>query len=192
MAFNPTIFSMMVVTDTCAVWNLLSSRKLSRAAHEGKVTFCLTPMVLYECLQKPRKVLTTQMQELIRRLTTARSQGNFPVQGCDIEDLITVSRDAPSALSSGELSCIAAAFRITTLSFMTDEKKARHYAENQLRLKVETTPRLYGWLHFRGYLSDSDHTEILAEHEIFERRPLTKFFDEAYHIALQHRLMSRG
>lgn len=191
MAFNPTKFSMMVVTDTCAVWNILSSRKLSQAAREGRVTFCLTPMVLYECLKKPRKILTIEMQELIRRLTNARNQGNFPVQSCDIEDLVTVSRNAPSALSSGELSCIAAAFRIPTLSFMTDERKARHYAENNLQLKVETTPRLYGWLHFRGYLSDSDHAEVLAEHEIYERRPLTKFFDEAYRTALQHRLMSQ-
>ena len=162
MAFNPTKFSMMVVTDTCAVWNILSSRKLSQAARDGKVTFCLTPMVLYECLQKPRKILTIQMQELIRRLTSSRNQGNFPVQGCDIEDLITVSRDAPSALSSGELSCIAAAFRIPTLSFMTDERKARQFAENHLRLVVETTPRLYGWLHFRGYLNPESVTSTEA------------------------------
>ncbi len=189
MAFNPTVFSMMVVTDTCAVWNILSSRKLSQAAREGKVTFCLTPMVLYECLQKPRKILTSQMEELIRRLNISRRNGDFPVQGCDINDLLTISRGAPSGLGSGELSCIAAAFRITSLSFMTDERKARIYAENNLRLKVETTPRLYGWLHFKGYLTDSDHADVLSEHEIYERRPLTPFFNEAYESALQHRLM---
>ena len=54
MALDPTQFSMMAVTDTCSVWNMLSSRKLYQAAVNAKLHFCVTPMVLYECLQKPR------------------------------------------------------------------------------------------------------------------------------------------
>lgn len=72
---------------------------------------------------------------------------------------------------------------------MTDERQARHFAENKLALRVETTPCLYGWLHFQRHLVDGDHMEILAEHARLERRPLTRFFETAYHSALQYRLI---
>jgi len=78
-----------------------------------------------------------------------------------------------------------------TLGVMTDEKLARRYAEKQLVLKVETTPRLYGWLHFQGHLSDADHGEVVAEHEKYENRPLTKFFQSAYESALHQRLYEK-
>jgi hypothetical protein len=71
---------------------------------------------------------------------------------------------------------------------MTDERQARLYSEQSLRLIVETTPKLYAWLHYNRHLSDGDHGEVIAEHEKYERRPLTKFFNEAYVAALQYRL----
>lgn len=179
----------MVVTDTCSVWNLLSARKLYYATFAAKLTFCITPMVLYECVQKKRKVVTDQMRELIARLERARKSGKFPMQECGLDDLLAVTRVAPAGLSSGELSCIAVVYRITTMAVMTDERQARHFAREGLRLNVETTPRLYGWLHFHKHLLDGDHAEIVAEHEKYERRPLTKFFNEAYESALQYRLM---
>lgn len=191
MAFDPRSFQPMVVTDTCAVWNILSARKLYRAAMTAKVTFCMTPMVLYECVHKPRKAYTPEMVELLGRLRSVRAEGAFPIQACELDDLLTVSLKAPARLSSGELSCIAMAYRISTIAVMTDERPARHYAEEKLNLRVETTPRLYGWLHFHRHLSDGDHPEIVVEHEQHERRPLTKFFNEAYEVALQYRLMNR-
>jgi hypothetical protein len=192
MAFDPTEFCRMVVADTCSVWNILSAKKLYGASRGAHVTFCVTPMVLYECLQKPRKVLTPEMTTLIDRLLAARAQGSFPIQACDLEDLLALSQGAPVGLSSGELSCIATAMKMRTLAFMTDEKKARHHAKERLNLRVETTPRLYGWLHFHRHLDDGDHLEIIREHEVHERRPLTKFFQEAYESALQYRLMARS
>lgn len=192
MAFDPRSFQPMVVTDTCAVWNILSARKLYRAAITAKVTFCITPMVLYECVHKPRKAFTPEMIELLERLRSARAEGVFPIQACDLDDLLTVSLNAPTRLSSGEISCIAMAYRISTVAVMTDERLARRYAEEKLSLRVETTPRLYGWLHYHRHLSDGDHLEILAEHEQHERRPLTKFFNEAYEVALQYRLMNQS
>ena len=71
---------------------------------------------------------------------------------------------------------------------MTDEKLARRYSEGSLGLKVESTPRLYGYLHYHRHLTDEDHSSVLAEHERYERRPLTKFFNEAYSEALRCRL----
>lgn len=189
MVFDPRSFSPMAVTDTCSVWNLLSARKLYRATFTANLTFCITPMVLYECIKKKRKLVTDEMRELIARLETVRKNGAFPLQGCELEDLLAVTQTAPTGLSSGELSCIAVVYRITTMAVMTDERQARYFAREKLGLRVETTPRLYGWLHFNRYLLDGDHAEVVAEHEQYERRPLTKFLDEAYESALQYRLM---
>lgn len=60
MAIDPTIFSQMVVADTCSVWNMLSSKKLFEASKSAKVHFCITPMVLYECLSKPRTLVNPE------------------------------------------------------------------------------------------------------------------------------------
>ncbi len=190
MSFDPRSFSPMAVTDTCSVWNLLSARKLYRAALNANLTFCITPMVLYECLHKKRKLVTDEMRELISRLQVSRNNGGFPLQGCELEDLLAVTQAAPAGLSSGELSCIAVLYRIRTMAMMTDERQARHFAQEKLGLRVETTPRLYGWLHYNRHLLDGDHTEIVAEHEKYERRPLTKYLNEAYESALQYRLMA--
>lgn len=191
MFFDPRKFHQMLVTDTCSVWNLMSTRRLFQAACSAKVYFCITPMVLFECLFKPRKSTTPEKTELINRLRQARKTGAFPVQACDIDDLAEITRGAPKGLGSGELSCIAVAYRIMTFGVMTDEKLARRYVEKQLTLKVETTPRLYGWLHFQGYLSDADHGEVIAEHEKYENRPLSKFLQSAYESALHQRLYEK-
>lgn len=190
MAIDPTTFSRMAVADTCSVWNILSSRKLFQAAKAANVHFCITPMVLYECLSKPRSSITPEKQEMISRLEKARQNGDFPIQECQLEDLAELARQAPSGLGSGEMSCIAMAYRIRSIAFMTDEKKARNFAENKLSLTVETTPKLYAWLHYKRVLSDGDHQDIINEHENYEKMPLTKFLQIAFEEALRCRLLS--
>lgn len=191
MALDPTRFAMMAVSDTCSVWNVLSSRRLFQAAISARIHFCITPMVLYECLYKTRSHMTPEKGELIKRLERARVDGVFPIQECDLEDLAVIARLAPRGLGSGEVSCIATAYRIRSIAFMTDEKKARKFASGKLGLHVETTPKLYAWLHYSGHLSDGDHEEIIREHEIYEHRPLTVFFREAFGEAMRCRLMQR-
>lgn len=188
MAIDPRTFSPMVVADTCSVWNLLSSRKLFLLALSARISFFITPMVLFECIYKPRKTTTEEQKELIRRFNSALKNKSFINETCDLDDLIAVSRSAPVGLSSGELSCIAIAYKMRTIAIMTDEKKARHYAEHTLQLRVETTPKLYGWLHYHRHLSDGDHLDVIREHEKYERRPLTVFFNIAYEAALQFRM----
>ncbi len=188
MTIDPRKFHKMVVTDTCSVWNLLSSQILFRSACSAGLHFYITPMVLYECLYKPRKIETPEKIELIKRFETARSKNIFPTQTCDLDDLMAVSNRAPLRLNSGELSCIAIAYKLTTMAIMTDEKLARRYAEKSLSLHVETTPKLYAWLHYERHLSDGDHNDVVAEHEKYERRPLTKFLNDAYTTALQYKL----
>jgi hypothetical protein len=185
---DPSTFHLMVVTDTCSVWNLLSSRRLFEAANSAKIFFCITPMVLFECQNKPRKKVTPAKQELLKRFQAARKGGAFPVQPCDLDDLEIITREAPIGLGSGELSCIAVAYGTMTFGVMTDEKQARRFAEKHLNLIVETTPRLYGWLHFHRHLLDADHSVVISEHEQFEERPLTKFFQTMYEAALHHKL----
>lgn len=184
MAFDPRVFSRMLATDTCAVWNILSSKKLFNAAKLSKLTFCVTPMVIYECLVKPRKNITPEKEELIVRLKSARRENLFPQQECRLESLLYIKNQAPKKLNSGELSSIALAYEIQTMSFMTDESAARKFVENNLRLPVETTPKLYGWLHYHCKLSDTDHQHIVHEHENYEKRPLTKYLNKAYEQAL--------
>lgn len=188
MAFDPRTFSNLVTVDTCAVWNVLSAKKLSLAAFSSGVHFIITPMVNYECLLKARKHDTTEQNELKDRLKQALAKGSISIQHCDLDDLITVARMAPKKLSSGELSCLAMSYRISTIAIMTDEKLARRFAELTLNLRVETTPKLYGWLHYQRKLNDSDHSDIIQEHEKFERRPLTAFLNIAYETALQYRV----
>jgi predicted nucleic acid-binding protein len=191
MALDPRKFHGMLVTDTCSVWNMLSSRKLFRSACTSHLNFCITPMVLYECLGKPRKTVTLEQTELINRFKAARDGNLFPTQACELDDLLVISRKAPVGLGSGELSCIATAYKLTTIAVMTDERQARLYAEQSLRLIVETTPKLYAWLHYNRHLSDGDHGEVITEHEKYERRPLTKYLNEAYETALQYRLITQ-
>lgn len=188
MAFDPRAFYNLVTIDTCAVWNVLSARKLCLAVFSSGVHFVITPMVNYECLYKPRKQETAEQEELKNRLRAALVKGSISIQHCDLDSLITVARLAPKKLSSGELSCIAMSYSISTIAVMTDEKLARRFAEETLNLRVETTPKLYGWLHYHWKLSDADHSEIISEHEKFERRPLTVFLNAAYETALQYRV----
>lgn len=88
------------------------------------------------------------------------------------------------------MSCIAMAYHIRSIAFMTDDQKARRFASERLSLIVETTPKLYGWLHYKFYLSDSDHQAIIDEHEIYEKGPLTSYFKKAFDEALRCRVMS--
>jgi predicted nucleic acid-binding protein len=169
---------------------MLSSRKIYQASVNAKVHFCITPMVLYECLHKPRSSMTSEKSELIQRLEQARENGGFPVEKCDLDDLVAVARLSPRGIDSGEMSCIATVYGIRTIAFMTDESKARKFAAETLGLTVETTPKLYAWLHYSRHLNDGDHDDVIREHEHYEKKiPLTSFFKDAYKEAMRCRLM---
>lgn len=191
MMFDVRSIYRLLIVDTCSVWNILSSRRLFSATKSANLTMCITPAVFYECFFKRRGEDSDVVIDLRCRLEQAIKEGCFPVQECSLADLVYVSQLAPVKLSSGELSCIAVAYGIPTLVAMTDDKRARVFTENKLNLNVETTPRLYGRLHYHRFLTDSDHNEIIQEHEMYEKRPLTEFFKNTYGIALQERLKNR-
>lgn len=109
MSFDPSRFSTASVVDTCAVWNILSSLRINQAAIQAKLHFCITPVVLYECLHKPRPFITPEQNILMDRLRKNRAEGRFTIQECSLDDLLAVSEKAPGKLGSGELSCRAIA-----------------------------------------------------------------------------------
>jgi predicted nucleic acid-binding protein len=190
MPVDPTRFHPLNVTDTCSVWNVLSSRLLYARAVLSKCFFSCTGFVRYECLFKKRVSLSLEDQELQSRLRKEMVNGQFRCFGADLEDLQDVEiLQNRKRLSLGELSSIAFAKK-TTQAFLTDDQKARRLAEAVLGTDyVQTIPHLFGWLLFIGSLQDSDKDQVLREHAAM-KRPLGRFFEEMYLWALEQRLKS--
>jgi len=188
MPLDPSRFHTVNVSDTCAVWNVMSSTTLYRAAVLKGCTFCFTRFVAYECFEKPRGVLASEDAELQRRLRAAIETGQFKTYHIDIEDLQDVAAlQGGRRISKGELSSIVFAKRVGQ-AFLTDDQKARHLAEVVLDVaRVQSTPHLFGWLCYQGALTDSDKATVINEHESM-RRPLAPYFEEMYLRALELRL----
>ena len=121
------------------------------------------------------------------RLREARKDGKFQSYHLDLEDLQEVDiLQKRKNLGKGELASIAFAKK-TSQAFLTDDKNARKLAEEVMFRKfVQTTPHLIGWLFFENFLGDSDLKPIVNEHEQ-HNRPLSKYFNEMYRIALDYR-----
>ena len=73
-------FRLPNVTDTCAVWNCLSSAVLFEAAIASKCSFCIVDFVHYECLLKERTkhreeddALRTRLRREIERRRVQRA-----------------------------------------------------------------------------------------------------------------------
>lgn len=178
------------IIDTCAIWNVLSSRKLTGAAKGAKCHFTATAFIYYEALYKPRSSPSEEDRELQERLRRERASGFFGKCSLDIADLQEIDiLERRMRIGKGELSSIAYAKK-THLAFMTDDQKARKLAKTIIsNNNVQTTPHLLGWLFFHGSLSDSDKDEIIQEHERYSG-PLRGYFEEMYNEALRCRLMA--
>ena len=196
---DPSSFHLYNVTDTCSIWNILSSEKLYKAATSvaAKCSFCCTRFVYYECLVKPRNNETEEDKELRRRLAFERnSNGQFKDYHIDIEDLqeIEILKKRKN-LHGGELSSIVFAKK-TRQAFLTDDRDARSLAEQVMdEGMVQTTPHLLGWLFYRRVLTDSDKDAIIEEHSKFRKEKhgnLSKFFNTMYERACEKRLMNRS
>lgn len=187
MTIDPSQFQKLNVADTCAVWNILASQRLYKAATEAGCSFCCTNFVHYECLHKPRKDYTSADIELKSRLRGAIQEGKFKSYHLDLEDLQEIDiLQKRKNLGKGELASIAFAKK-TSQAFLTDDKKARKLAEQVMtRQFVQTTPHLVGWLFFTFFLGDSDLKPMIEEHKKYDR-PLAQYFDDMYNRALDYR-----
>jgi hypothetical protein len=187
MSIDPSQFQRFNVTDTCAVWNVLSSRLLYLAANAAGCSFCCTSYVHYECLHKPRRVLEPEELELQQRLRDAIQEGRFRGFHLDLEDLQEVDiLQRRNNLGKGELASIAFA-RKTNQAFLTDDLSARRLAEETVsRGFVQTTPHLVGWLFFERFLGDGDLESVVEQHRRCHR-PLARYFHEMYNRALEYK-----
>ncbi|MES1023392.1 hypothetical protein ABN584_10875 [Gloeocapsa sp. BRSZ] len=187
MTIGPSQFHKINVTDTCAIWNILSSKLLYVTTKAAGCSFCCTTFVYYECLHKSRKTYTKEDIELQNRLRQAVQDGKFKNYHLDLEDLQEIEiLQKRKNLSKGELASIAFAKK-TGQAFLTDDTKARKLArEVMARHFVQTTPHLLGWLFFINFLSDSDLQPIINEHKQ-HNRPLAQYFTEMYNTALDYR-----
>ena len=190
MPVDPSRFHLFNVTDTCAVWNILSSVKLYHRSKEANVQFFCTDFVIYECLYKPRRSINGTETTLIERLRESQEKGDFASYPLSIEDLQTVEiLENRKRLGLGELSSIALAMK-TRQAFLTDDQKARKLGSEFMTTPgPQTTPHLVGWLFFHGHLIDQEKTDVIEEHESMER-PLSKYFEIMYMEAMRCRLLS--
>lgn len=164
MPLNPANFHLMNVADTCAVWNILSSETLHSAAKAAGCGFCITDVVRYELLIKPRSRQKASDAELRRRLVVEQAVGGFPSHSCSIEDLRVFSAlEQRKKLGKGELSSIAFAMRIRQ-AVITDDVKAAKLARASGHDLTQTTPHLLAWLVFQGALATSAKSEIIVQH----------------------------
>lgn len=187
MAVDVTHFYLYNITDTCSVWNILSSNTLLEAALTAKCYFACTAYVSYECLVKPRKAPTKADGILRARFVRQRSLGRFTEFQLSLEELEDVAiLERRQKLGKGELSSIAFARR-NRQAVLTDDQKARRLAAEVCdRGMVQTTPQLVGWLFFTAKLLDSDLQTLLKEH-LEANRPLGKYFEETYRQGLERR-----
>lgn len=190
MAIDPSKFHPLNVTDTCSVWNVLSSARLRSAAKDARCDFCITSFVQYECMVKPRTSPTAADRELRRRLLAEQRSGEFQAHSCSIGDLQDVRVLAErKRLGMGEISSIAFAMKIGH-AVLTDDQKARKLATSAGHLMVQTTPHLFSWLIFTRRLGDSDVPLVVDQHQALEG-DLAPHLNHAYDLALQCLLNAR-
>ncbi|MEH2338045.1 hypothetical protein [Nostoc sp.] len=190
MGIDPSNFHKYNVIDTCAIWNILSSKLLYTTANNAGCLFCCTYFFYYECLYKPRANPKQAEIELQNRFRQKYENGKFKYYHLTIEDLQDVEvLQVRKKKDKGELASIAFAKK-TRQAFLTDDRGARIEAAKSMNSKmVQTTPHLLAWLIFINYLSDSDLQPIIDEHKKSDRH-LEKHFLDAYKIVLEYRLIA--
>lgn len=195
---DATQMSLFNVTDTCAVWNILSSIRLYNATKDAGMTFAITSFILYECLHKERQVINQNDEDLKARLVGEREKGKFrELKTISIEDLqqLDIIQNR-KRLSKGELTAIAFVRNYAHAGFLTDDRGARRMAEKVIvEDRIRTTPLLLGWLFYHEYLNGSDIDIISEEHRSViksEKSDLSKFFYEMFTWALQKKLVDQG
>lgn len=169
MSVDPSNFHLHNVTDTCSVWNILSSQTLYTKAQAAGCSFCITGFVKYELLDKPRKKTHDADKELKGRLRQAHIEGKFAVCACTIDDLQAISSlQLQRSLGKGELSSIAIAKRIN-LGFLSDDIKALKLSKTEKIIATQDVPHLLSWLMFSNGLTGDEANQVISEHVSLNR-----------------------
>lgn len=185
---NLSLFKLLNVADTCALWNLLGSPLLHRASKKAGVSICGTQFVRYECLYKAGANSPAWI-ELRSRLHTCVANKEIMFCDIDLEDLQEVAAlEGRMAISKGELSTIAFAKR-TGQSFLSDDRQAKFLAKSVMEAdSIQDIPHLCGWLCVSDGLHESDADTIRAELKTLQRY-LDPHITNAFRGALEIRLM---
>lgn len=180
--------------DTCAIWNLLSSPKLTRAARARQCWFVVSGYVRYEALDQRRSRSVpseiAMQEDLRRRLLSETEFREVPLSVADLAS-VAILGDA-KRLGRGEIAAVALALKMRS-ALLTDDQRARRLAPGVGVQVVQTTPHLLGWLHYEGEIGDGDVSTIIAEHESRippDRGPLSSYFKAVWYEACRVRLMS--
>ena len=188
----PDSFILVNITDTCAIWHLVGSMTLFKMARRLNVSFVITNTVFYECFTKTRgRAATGQHQELRDRLETHIKQDDvkrIDLTIDDLQDLITLARQRgfDKRLGHGEISCAALALR-WGVAVLTDNRKDFRAISGLVDGRLQTTPRLLGWLYLDGHLTDPDVGDILSEHRSTGGQ-MSQVYERAHHEACEKRL----
>ena len=179
--------------DTCAIWNLLSSARLTAAARNRQCWFAVAGYVRFEALDKPRSSLTPGEDAMRGELRNRLSRGQeFREVQLSVADLAAVAHlPASRRLGRGEVAAAALALKIRC-ALMTDDQKARRQLSSLGITHIQTTPHLLGWLSYHGEITDGDIPTIIAQHEErISHAPsrLTKFFKATWRHACALLLM---
>ncbi len=192
MRIDVTAFAQITAIDTCAIWNVLSSTRLTAAAHAKQRWFVVADYVRYEALERPRtdpEPCELALQAKFR--DRLQKQHGFSRQTVSLDDLQAVANmPIVSRLGQGEIAALALAHKMR-MGFMTDDQKARAGADEIGVGPAHTTPHLLGWLIYDGSLGDSDVGTVIAEHEASvpkKNGQLSKYFRAAYEEACGRRL----
>ena len=188
----PAKFISVKVTDTCAIWHLVGSRTLFRAARQVTVSFAITSTVYYECFIKSRgRKPTAKREEMRKRLRTyiEQDQVNRMTLGIDdLQDIITLARQrgCDKRLGQGELSCAALARKMGK-AVLTDNKRDFSAIDRLADDRRQTTPRLLAWLYVKGHVTDADVEDVRREHQKSGGQ-VCKIYKQAYYEACEKRL----
>jgi len=181
------------VTDTCSVWNIISSPIIFQATVQAGCYFALTNYVTYECLYKKRKRNYDNL--LITKLKTEISSGRFKNCDISIDDLQELKiLENRKKVGKGELSSIVFAKK-TRQAFLTDDRKARSLGVEVLGNEyIQTTPHLVGFFFYKRYLVDAEYSVLIAEHKNSLKGAwgdLSEFYLKAYNESMRIRLMEQ-
>lgn len=193
MNCNITKIHLVNITDSCSVWNILTSSVIYNASIQAGCFFALTNFVSYECLYKKRK--QAHDEELVEKLEREISSGRFNKCGITIDDLQEIEiLENRKRLGKGELSSIVFAKK-TGQAFLTDDRKARNLGKEVLGTDyVQTTPHLVGFFFYKRHLVDADFATLIAEHKAALKSSwgdLSSFFEIAYNESLRISLLER-
>ena len=189
----PETFWPVNVTDTCAIWNLVSSPTLFRTARKHGLSFVITSTVSYECFVKSRDKPPSRVhawwRERLRQHLQREEVGRMESTIDDLQEVMGIARREGLGvrLGHGEISCIAVARRLRH-AVLTDNKRDFGAIRRLVDGLMQTTPRLLGWLYVEEELTDGSVREIIGEH----RRnggEMGKVYEVAHREACQKVLM---